>query len=82
MPTLSGRVLEKWSGVPVSGAVVVINGITVIADGAGNFSINTPYQTANIQVLHVGYEPVVETLSLSSQGNPVEIALTPIARAL
>lgn len=78
---LSGRVIEKWSNVPVAGAVVTVNGITVIADGAGNFAVNTQYSPAAIQVLHVHHEPLSEMVTMNGD-TVVDIVLTPVAGAM
>ncbi len=78
---LSGRVIEKWSGMPVAGAVVTVNGITVIADGAGNFAVDTSYSPAAIQVIHVHHEPVTATVMIAGD-TQIEITLTPVAGAL
>lgn len=81
MPKLSGRVLEKWTGLPVSGAVVNVNGVTVIADTSGYFSINTPHQSVNIQVMHVGYSTLSESVYLA-ENNDIEFNLVPVVRSL
>lgn len=79
MPRLSGRVMEKWTGMPVSGAVVNVNGVAIIADAGGNFAIDTPGATANIQVMHVNYQ----TANVNApNGSQIEIDLVPNARAL
>ncbi len=78
---LSGRVIEKWSGVPIAGAVVTVNWVTVIADGAGNFAVDTQYSPAALQVIHVHHENLSEVVTLNGDTN-IEITLTPIARAM
>ena len=78
---LSGRVIEKWSNVPVAGAVVTVNGVTVIADGAGNFAVDTQYSPAAVQVLHVHHELMTATVMVA-EDTQIEITLTPIAGAL
>lgn len=82
MTRISGKVIEKWSNKPVGNAIVTINVETVQTDAAGNFSIDTPNQTANIQVFHIGYEPIFEKISVIGENNQIEIILTPIVWAL
>lgn len=81
MPTLSGRVIEKWSGVPVSSAVVNVDGAQVLTDANGQFSVTTSSANVILQVMHVGYETLRESLTLSGDTN-IYVDLTPTARAL
>lgn len=80
MPTLKGTVVEKWSGIPISNAVVVVNGIQVFTDGAGRFSVNTPNLQAQVQVLHADHETLSTVIGLSAGVTEVELTMKPIAR--
>lgn len=80
MPTLKGIVVEKWSGVPISSAVVVVNGIQVFTDGAGRFTVNTPSLQAQVQVLHANHETLSAVVELSAGVTEVELTMTPTAR--
>lgn len=81
MAILSGRVVEKWTGMPISGALVNVNGMTVIADGSGGFSVDTPHQTANVQVMHVNYT-TVSTIVPMRGDTSIELNLVPVVRSL
>lgn len=81
MQTLKGTVKGKWSGIALSGAVVIVNGVTVIADTTGSFSINVMQPQANIQVMHVNYATLTETITMNGDMT-IGVDLTPTARAL
>lgn len=81
MSKLNGHVVEKWTGLPVSGAIVNVNGATVIADASGHFSIDTPYQITIIQIVHVGYTTLSENVYLA-ENNDIEFNLVPVVRSL
>lgn len=82
MPRLFGRVIEKWSNVPVANALVSIDGRSVLSRRDGSFIIDTTSQSVNFNVSHNLYEGISTMLALSLGDNDIDIVLTPIMRAL
>lgn len=81
MPRIVGRVIEKWSGVPVANAVVNIAGKSYLTNGNGYFDADVLAGNASITAVHRNYE-TASGLAALSEGAEVIIELKPIVGAL
>ncbi|MYJ56145.1 MAG: TonB-dependent receptor, partial [Rhodothermaceae bacterium] len=83
--TISGIVTDAESGLPLPGATVILVGTTTgaVTDGDGNYSINNlPFGTYTIQVSFVGYETVLQPITLQDADVTFDFALQVSSQAL
>lgn len=81
MPTITGEVLCRFTGNPVQGAIVNLNGYRAYTDSNGRFSITVPEGSYTITVYAPGYD--TETLHVEVRADTyLSILLTPIAHTL
>ena len=83
--TISGIVTDAGSGLPLPGATVMLVGTTTgaVTDGDGTYRINDlPLGTYNIQVSFVGYEAVLQPITLQDADITFDIALQVSSQAL
>ncbi|MDE2827229.1 MAG: TonB-dependent receptor [Bacteroidota bacterium] len=83
--TISGIVTDAESGLPLPGATVILVGTTTgaVTDGDGNYSINNlPLGTYTIQVSFVGYETVLQPITLQDADVTFDFALQVSSQAL
>ncbi|MDE2771154.1 MAG: TonB-dependent receptor [Bacteroidota bacterium] len=83
--TISGIVTDAESGLPLPGATVILVGTTTgaVTDGDGNYSINNlPMGTYTIQVSFVGYETVLQPITLQDADVTFDFALQVSSQAL
>lgn len=80
MPTISGRVVEEFTGAPVEGATVTAAGRSATTDANGNFTLNVPKGTTSISVEGRQIEPHSETLTVSGEVAPT-LVVKPVAEA-
>jgi hypothetical protein len=64
--SIQGKVLEYWSGRPVSGAIVSAGGRTAVTDSAGMFSLEVPLGVVSMSVTHGDFHPFVTSLNITS----------------
>jgi len=81
MPVLSGEVLCRFTGEPVAGAIVNVNGYRAITGTDGSFSITVPEGTYTITVSASGFEQATTSASVY-EDTFITILLTPIVRTL
>ena len=70
--TISGRVTDKKSEQPITGAAILLDGTTLgaIADTDGHFSIkDIPARSYNVRIQSLGYDPVIIYNVVISSGN-------------
>jgi len=80
MPTLTGRVVDKFTGEGVP-AEIEIDGTRAYADSEGAFSVSLPPGTYTVRVYAEGYEPESRAVSLVGE-RYITIFLTPIVEVL
>ena len=83
--TISGIVTDAESGLHLPGATVILVGTTTgaVTDGDGNYSINNlPLGTYTIQVSFVGYETVLQPITLQDADVTFDFALQVSSQAL
>ena len=83
--TISGIVTDAGSGLPLPGATVMLVGTTTgaVTDGDGTYRINDlPLGTYTIQVSFVGYEAVLQPITLQDADVTFDIALQASSQAL
>lgn len=81
MPTITGEVLCRFTGNPVQGAIVNLNGYRAYTDSNGRFSITVPEGSYTITVYAPGYEEETTSVSVFSDTS-ITILLTPTVRIL
>lgn len=81
MPVLTGEVIDKFTGEPVHGAIVNVDGYRAYTDANGSFSISLPEGSYTITVSAPGYEEETTSVSVFSDTS-ITILLTPIVRIL
>jgi uncharacterized membrane protein len=81
MPRIVGRVIEKWSGVPVVNAVVNIGGSTYLTNNNGYFDAEVQAGNVSITAMHKNYE-TESALAALTEGAEIIIELKPIVGAL
>ena len=83
MATIHGKVVERFTRRPVSGATVRIGNIATYTDSQGIFSLEAPMGYYQLTVQHQSYRGASQNLSLSiPQSNLGEIQIDSIIRAL
>ena len=81
MPVLSGEVLDRFTGEPISGAIVNADGYRAYTGADGSFHITIPEGTYTVTVYAPGYD--TETTSVTVVGDTsITILLTPIVHTL
>jgi hypothetical protein len=90
--TISGRITNSKTRVPVAGAVVRVgprrfgpgadnNSFTVLTDAKGAFSVVVPAATYTVMATHPGYEVnPADASAVPGQQTSKDIALSPLAR--
>lgn len=82
MPTLSLKVVEKWSKSPIPDTLLYVNDKYMDkTDERGELSIEMTTGSAKIEAKKVGYEDHVQALVLAAN-TALNITLTPIVGAL
>lgn len=66
MVTLRGRVVEYYTGAPVAGVLVAVNGYTTTTDYGGLFQLNVQPKVYTVKLLHKDFSEVRTTVNLIS----------------
>jgi hypothetical protein len=82
--TVTGRVLDATTRVPLSGAVVTVlpQGLQALTDDQGRFRVEgAPTGMLSVEATFLGYAPAVETSVMGRSSRPtfVELELRPVA---
>ena len=75
--TVTGMVVDRQTGRPISGAAVVVTGTTtgVLTNDAGAFALTTPNGASRLTVTSIGYRDA--EVPVASGAEPLRIRLTP-----
>jgi hypothetical protein len=83
MAILYGKVVERFTRRPVSGATVRIGNTATYTDSQGGFALEAPMGYYQLTIQHQNYRGATQNLSLSvPQSNIGEIQIDSIIRAL
>ena len=83
MATIYGKVVERFTRRPVSGATVRIGNAATYTDSQGLFTLEAPMGYYQLSIQHQNYRGASQNLNLSvPQSNLGEIQIDSIIRAL
>jgi len=85
MVNVSGKIVDYWTGKPVSGATVMFNDILGTTNENGDYQIlNVSPAVYNITIIHKDYERTVITadLRVTADATVDPIKIKPIFKAL
>jgi len=76
--TVTGKVTDANTGLPIEGATVSINNYATTTDADGNYTLSVPAGTYTLTCAKTGYETYSETVTLAEGDvKTINIALTP-----
>jgi hypothetical protein len=65
LPKIDGRVVEKYTRRPVSGAIVTVNGHSTYTNSNGTFSVQAPMGSVSLRIEHRDFSPYVKSLNIT-----------------
>jgi len=83
--SFQGVVLERWTGRPVEGATVILDGYMATTDADGTFYFpDVPPKVYTMRVIHKDYRETRLNVDLTAGGtlSISQILLTPVFKAL